>query len=467
MINMNNLVYLINSPISFFSGKAEGEETTNPPLGMLYLGAVLEEADFEVRFFDVTAQNIKLEQMLSYIERDRPFMVGISSLTPGIRSAVLLAKEIKKRFPEITIAIGGPHFSADPDLIKRFPYFDFGITGEAEITLPEITKKISKGKKIRGVIKGEIVQDLDKLPLPARHLINDHYNGENKRASLISSRGCPFRCLYCSRPVLGRSYRFRSPEKILDEMELLHKDYSGRYIFQDDTFSLNRNNTLEFCKTVKERQLDINWMAMTRANCVDEEMIKKFADIGCSDLFFGVEAGNEWIRNEVIHKNVSNRAIERAVSLCRKYGITSNLFLMLGFPKDTKKTIEDTVRFGRNVKADMIGLHLTLPLPGADLFDISLNDNKIDKDVIDDYIEGKLGEGFRESWPHYIPDGLTERYLQEAKLKAYRQFYLNPGWLFRRVKRNIKSLSCMKEDLNMIKTATQVLTVGKTDRSMS
>lgn len=476
-------VFLINCPIGFeIEGELLGDETTNPPLGLLYNASYLEKNGISVKVYDVRARNLSLSDILKEIKKESPKVIGLSAMTSSIRSAVELATKIKKKFDknEPLIAFGGAHLSADLDFIRRFPVFDFGVAGEGELLFTKLVKQVLKGERVSGLYIENPIQDLDKLPFPARHLINklDYYGAVNEDcseeeklktidASLIGSRGCPFSCSFCSRPVHKKFYRARSPENIVQEMEEIYDDYGGRYIFVDDTLTLNRVNTVNLCQLLIKTGKKFRWMAMTRASCVDKKMIKLMAQAGCCDLFFGVESGNERIRNVVIKKNVKDKEIFQAVKWCRKYGIQSNLFLMLGFPGETPKEIEDTVNFGKKVQADFIGIHITVPLPGAEIFEVAVKEGKLDKDVIDKYARGELGKTFRGTWPLYIPDGLTLGDLVNAKKRAYRTFYLDPRWIFRRIKHDLHSWRSLKQDIRMIKTGIYALLHGRTKYSMS
>lgn len=479
-------VLLINCPISFSRKRTTGDERSTPPLGLLYIAANLERNGFSVKVYDVKARGLTIKGLLEEIKKEKPKIIGLSATSLSLRSAVELANSTRKNIDkkEPLIGLGGPHLTFDQDFIRRFPIFDFGVAGEGEETMVQIAKDFSRGKKISGLYLGEIIKDLDNLPFPARHLINklDYYaaNRENLSkeeklktigTSLVGSRGCPFRCIFCSRPVHKTFYRFRSPENIYREMEAIYDDYGGRCSFMDDTLTLNRANVLKLCHFLTKTGKKFRFMAMTRANCVDEEIIKLLAKAGCTDLFFGVESGNARIRNEVIKKNVKDEEILQTVKWCRKYGIQSNLFLMLGFPGEREAEIEDTVNFGRKVQADFIGIHITTLLPGSEIFEIAVKEGRITRDIIDKYARGeeeKISSGeFGVRWPLYIPRGLTLDYLIDAKKRTYRSFYLDPRWMWRRLKHDLTSFESLKQDLRMVKTGVYVFLHGGTKYSIS
>lgn len=474
-------VLLVSCPISFSKKKGEflGDETTNPPLGLMYIAACLEREGLSVRLCDVTAEELGLEGLLEEIAKESPKVVGIAVLTSGVKSAVEFAQAFKERFGgKIQLGIGGPHITADPGFFERFPLFDFAVLGEGEITFTRLAKKMLSGEKIQGVFSGEPVEDLDSLPFPARHLIDTRNYGPPGRkwskedaknsmyASILGSRGCPFNCIYCSK-IYGKKVRFRSGKNIADEVAQLFNDYGGKFVFMDDTFTLNRKNVEDFCSEIISRSLRPKWMAMTRANLVDEKILQLMKNAGCTDLFFGVEAGSERVRNEIVKKSISDDSVLKAIRLCRKFGIQSSVFLMIGFPTETLKELDETVRFAGKSGADLIGVHLTVPLPGSELFESAIKDGIISPGIIDSYARGELGDGFRNSWPVYVPKGLSMKDLEDARKKAYRSFFMSPSWIMRRIARDFTSFKALKEDIGMLGVGLHVLLKGSTPTAYS
>ena len=462
-------VILINCPISFNVTRASGDETSEPPLGIMYIASYLEEHGISVKIFDPTAQRLSLGDLLKKIEDEAPLLIGLSALTSSLQSAIQLTNAIKEmKTLDIPIGIGGPHVNVDPGFINRFPIFDFEVVGEGEKTTLNIIENIKKGHSVSGIYFGEQINNLNELPYPSRHQLDKHfYHPHEPWAVMIASRGCPFSCSFCSIPGFNRKVRYRSAKNIVDEMENIYEEFKGNYSFVDDCFSLNRIHTLDFCNEIISRRLKVKWMAMTRADMTDEELIKKMANSGCIELFFGVESGNERIRKRIINKTITDRQIFNAIKLCRKYGIQASMFLMLGFPGETKNEIEDTVNFGTWARADTMGIHLTIPLPGSKLFKQAIKEGLFDKDIIDRYAKSKLGDGFRGVWPVYLPKGISKNELVDAKKRAYRKFYLNPLWILRRIWHDLCSLSRIRQDLRLITTALQALIYGETEKAMS
>lgn len=465
-------VVLIHAPISFENQETPvGDQTSNPPIGILYIAAYLEKEGFSVKVCDPVPQGMNLEKVVKRIAKEKPKIIGISAVTFGTRSAVQIAKAIKKEFgSKIPVGLGGMHMSCDPTFIKRFPFFDFGVVGEGELVMAKLTRKASKNQKVRGLFEAPIIKDLDSLPFPARHLINpdDYYSPHGGKkgkpvATMISSRGCPYRCTFCSQPKNRAAYRARSGKNIVDEMEQIYETYAGQYSFVCDTMTIYKEKIMEMCEEVLRRRLKVKWLANTRVNLVDEELIAKMAEAGCTDLFFGVESGNSRIRNEVVHKNITDKQIEKAMKLCWKHGIQSNIFMMLGFPTETKKEIQDTINYPILSGADIMGIHITWPQPGSPLFDDAIKDGIIPKTIIDDFVNGKLGQDFYSFWPLYIPKGLALEDLMKAKRVAYQKFYLRPSWFFRRLLWYFRTPEKFSQDLKEVRSAAQAILTGSTE----
>ena len=471
-------VILINTPI-FLVRREEPmgyELSHHPPLGLLYIASYLRRHGISVKMCDVPARGLHLEDLIDEIKKEKPLLVGLSALTSGIRSAVEIAREIKRVFGSTPkVGLGGAHVSVDPTFIKRFPSFDFAVIGEGEKTMLKIIRDIVTGEEVSGIYEGEVSNNLDDYPFPARELVDigdyfyakERLRGEPPTAMMIATRGCPYRCNFCSRPNYLRKFRARSAKNIVDEMEEIYQDYPGGFSFEDDTFTLNKKLIHEFCEELMKRRLNVLWKAMTRADVVDDELLKHMHQAGCEDLFFGVETGNERVRNEVIKKHITDEQIFTAIRLCKKHGIHTNILLMLGFPTETEKEIKDTINFASRARADLMGVRITIVMPGSRLFEEAKRDGVIDENVIDKYARGELGKGFKNVWPLYIPKDLTREELFEIRKKIYRRFYLDPAWILRRIFLYLRSWERLREDIKLIRIGIYTLIHGTTRRAMS
>jgi len=452
-------VLLIHPPVSFKENIAGGYDNI-PPLGILYLAAVLEKENISVLVIDDLDASFSIKDILKVIKKENPKIIGISATTCQIKSAVEIARVIRKKIgKDVQICIGGCHVSADVNLIKRYPFFDFGIVGEGEKTFTLMVKKILKGKRFNGIYIGQPVENLDTLPFPAYHLVDmEKYKKRNMTDyPILGTRGCPMNCSFCSRPGMngfGRFVRSRSGENIVEEMVNVFDEYQGRFNFQDDSFTVNREKVIEFCKEVIKRNLKISWNAGgIRIDKIDKELIALMVRAGCNGFCFGIESGSERIRNLIIHKGIWNNQIYKALKICSLYPLNIQISLVIGFPEETKEEMKETVFFGKKLIGmginclEYIAIMLAVPLPGAELFNQAIKEKKIPKDVIDYFIDGKLGASFRDNWPVYIPDGISLREMKEIRKEGYKKFYFSFYFLKRRIKKDLTSWPRFKKDL--------------------
>lgn len=420
------------------------------PLGILYLATVLENAGISTKVIDLIPQEINLNEVLSLIKKEKPVLVGITGTTPQIKGIVQLGKAIKNKFGgKVILGLGGPEGSNDPLFLKSFPYFNFIFIGEGEKSFLKVVKDIMKGKKIKRIIHGETPSDLDKLPFPKREFLPDEpYSGPYglNFVNMHTSRGCPFNCIYCSKILKNeKGVRYRSPENILEEISECISKYKTKFIiFTDDTFTLNKQRVIEICQGIIQKKFDIKWNCETRAGLVDEKLLRLMKKAGCVEIYFGVETGSERIRNQIINKRVTDKELYKAFRLCRKIGITTNAFLMAGFPTETKKELQETFEFPFEADPDIIGIHLTSIQPGSPIFDTAIKSGRIKPTVWHDYALGKI-----KTQPIYVPDDLTIEDLENFQKKLYYHFYFRPSWLIRRLKSSLKSWSQFKDDVNI------------------
>lgn len=428
-----------------------------PPLGILYLASSLLESGVEVRVADLNALKVGLKEGVDLIGKSKPRVVGISATSFQLRGAVQLAERLKEEFENVVIGLGGVHISVDPDFINRFPIFDFGLVGEGEITFASIVTRILKGEKVRGIFHGKQPTSLDELPFPARQLIDaKRYFSEESCATILATRGCPYNCIFCSiKGLRGQRVRFRSPGNVVDEIEGIRDRGTERFWFVDDTFAVNRNYVLKLCEEIISRKLDIEWWCETRVESIDETLLKVMRKAGCIQISFGIESGSERVRINTIRKNFTNDQAIRAFRLCKKSNISTEAYLMLGFPTETMEDLYYTANFPAQLGADIIGVHITQILPGSDLFALAVKEGKIVPNIYDQYAQGEL----KGALPVYIPEGLSLRILQNARKEAYRMFYFRPQFLIRRLAKDLHSFKELKNDMRI---ALKLYSDGKT-----
>jgi len=443
-------VFLFNPPLNFQKGIPYALDCSVPPLGLLYIASYINKHSdkFKAKVIDIPAEKLSLKEIVKKINRLKPFVIGITCMTPQLQGALELAEFIRKNCrPESKIFLGGPHISADPTFINRFPVFDYGITGEVETTFFDSINKLDQREKIPKIQNGKIIKNLDLLPFPDRKLIKRELY--NKRESMMFSRGCPFKCYYCSRPAISKTTRYRSADNLIKEIKLSYPFCNGKIDFQDDTFSLNKKKIIDFCMAAQKNNLKLNWRCNTRIDLVDEKLLKQMKLAGCSLIHFGIESGNEKIRKNVINKgNFTNRQIYQTFALCRKYKIKTAAYFMIGHPGETKKEIADTKKMIFKADIDLLGLSIPTPFPGSKLYEIAEKKGIISKKIIDKFARKELGIGYGGVYPVFIPEKLSKNYLYGQMKEINRRFYLNLKTLFQRLYSDIGSFEKLKKDTN-------------------
>ncbi len=445
---MKKSVILINPPIYFSKGRPYALDVSVPPLGILYLASYINE--YSVRFsasvLDIAAENISLRDTAAKINKIKPFAIGISAMTAQLQGCVELARFLKSHTDNPKIFLGGPHISADPDFINRFgDIFDYGIIGEAEKTFLGSLGDLLEAEDIPRIQTAEPLLDIDAIPFPDRRLIRR--NRYSRYESIIFSRGCPYRCYYCSRPAVSSIVRYRSAKNLIEEIKYTYPLSKGRIDFQDDTFTLDREKVADFCRQAISDDLNINWRCNTRMDLVDEELLELMKKSGCSLIHFGIESGNERLRREVINKGgFSNEKIYDIFRVCKKLKIKTAAYFMIGHPQETKRDWGETKIMILNSGADLLGLSIPTPFPGSTLYNIAEEGGIINKEIIDEFAEKKLGVGYVGNYPVLISKELSKDYVFNNMKYLNRRFYLNFKTFWSHLKDDFSSFNKIIED---------------------
>lgn len=446
------------------------KEDPMPPLGLMYLAAYLEKnTNHQVKILDCQIENFNLNQLKEKIKQEKPDVVGITVMTFTLVDVINAAKLIKKINPEIKIILGGPHVHIYPEETMKIKEIDYCILGEGEKPLKDLLENLNEVKnlyKIKGVVfrdnnkiinngPREPIQDLDSLPFPARHLTpyKKFSSVLAKRfpvTTMFTSRGCPYKCLFCDRPHLGKLFRAHSAKNVVDEMEECQKMGIKEIFIYDDTFGVDRQRVLDICSEIKKRNLDISWDIRTRVNTVDEEVLKALKQAGCQRIHYGVEAGTKKILN-VLRKGITLDQVKKAFSWTRKVGIESLAYFMIGSPTENKEDIMQTIKLAKEINPDYVNFTIATPYPATDLYHLGLQEKVLPYDYWKKFAENP-NPNFK---PLLWEKELSKEELSSLLKKAYRSFYLRPSYVFKK----ILKLKSGKELLAKIKGALHILKI--------
>ena len=358
------------------------EEAPAPPLGVSYVAAAFEAAGCRVKIIDYIVSRYTPEKLRAELDAFGPDIVGGTSVTMNFPVAADIMQTAKRHRPSALTVMGGPHVSFDADrTLETYPEIDLLVLGEGERTIMELVPLLEDRSRWRG-IKGlafrqdgevvmtgprELIDDLDSIPLPARHLLPlSRYRALGFPVSVITSRGCPNACIFCQgRRMVGRKVRYRKVECVMDEIEQILSYGISRINVADDLFTSNRARVREVCGQIRRRGLDFRWSAFARVNTVDREILEMMRDAGCDGISFGIESGNpEMLRR--VRKGITLEQAQKAVDLCREVGIFAHASFMVGLPGESPESLADTRAFAQNLGI-AYGYHFLAPFPGTDV----------------------------------------------------------------------------------------------------
>jgi len=416
--------------------------TSSPPLGLAYLASVLRK-EYEVKIIDSITLDYTLEDLKRELRSFYPDIVGITSVTSSIPQAYAVAKIAREVREDCTVVMGGPHVTFLPkQTLEECEYVDVIVKGEGEKTFEELTKAIENGESletVRGITfrKGNqivnnepapFIKDIDEIPFPSRDLLpmdKYQFNGV-KYTTMLTSRGCPFGCSFCSSSRLfGGYWRGRSPENVLEEMRTIYQDYNIRNIeLMDDTFTLNQKRAEKICDGIVKEGWDIAWSASSRVDTITRKLAEKMRKAGCWILYLGIESGCQRILDSV-GKRITIEQVKKAVKVVKDAGIQVLGSFIIGFPEDTVQTIKQTINFAKSLNLDYAQFSILTPYPGTPIFDFAIKNNLL----------------LTNDWSRYTVidpvmklENVTEKQLKSLLRKAYISFYLRPKVIWRWIK---------------------------------
>jgi len=363
-----------------------------PHLGICYMAALLQEHHIEVSIIDLNVEKLSFPQIVQRIKEINPSVIGITSMTFTFLYALRLSREIRKCF-STPVVLGGVHPTLYPREVLSHDSIDVVVIGEGEATFLELVNHLSGGliaralpglEEVKGIAfkkgNGEVVvtaprpliENLDDLPPPAIGLIDARkYFRCNLAApsmNLITARGCPSRCVFCSKTPWGQSYRSHSPRRVVDEVEDLVKNRGMRSVeFQDDTFTVNKAWVREILRLLKERKIRVEFGIATRVNAVDKELLMELRQAGCQSVGFGVESGDPRIL-KAMKKDITLEQIRNAFQWAREAGLNAVGLFMVGNPTETEESVKKTIALIKEIRPAYLLANVLIPYPGSELY---------------------------------------------------------------------------------------------------
>lgn len=417
------------------------------PMGLIALAAYIrQDNNIDVEIYDANVEeDLTTEKIVESILGHNPKVLGLTSMTTNINSALKIARMVKIAEPSITTVIGGIHATISPGEVLSHQTIDFVVMGEGEITFNDFLKNINDqsrykdidglGYKENGQIvlnkRRELIKDLNPLPIPAYDLLKvekyrSPYGSRTPFISVIRSRGCPYRCIFCGvQNMFGHTYRTQSSQRTMEEIDYLVNTFKIKEIgFKDSEFTLNARNVSKLCDLLKDRDYDLIWSCNARVDCADLILYKKMREAGCRTIAFGAESGDQDILN-TLKKDITIQKIEQAVKDCQKAKIKVSVNFMIGNPGDTRDTIEKTIELSKKLNPDYAFFSFTTPFPGTELREMAIKNNWL---INPDLSAVAYMELIMNA------TNLSTEELKKYMDKAYRSFYLRISYVLKRLR---------------------------------
>jgi len=409
------------------------------PLGIAYIAAMLRDYNKEVKIHDMSFDN-SIEDFHKVLNDYKPNVVGIEVLSMNVEYAFQVAKIIKEFNKNIVVVVGGPHPTFQPEEMLNNENIDIAVQGEGEFTFIEILNKIEnfepfvnlkniafrQDSKVKINSRKEPIKNLDELPFPAIDLLpHKRYLSQptiepmpSPGINIITGRGCPFNCNFCqpiSRKLFGVKHRARSPKNIIDEIIILKYKYNIKsFTIVDNLFVIDENYIMEFCQRLIKSKLNLKWRCNSRVNTISHKKLEYMKKAGCIAIIFGVESGSQRML-DLMNKGTTIKQIKNAFELCKKLKISTMANIMMGYPGETKESLDETINLIKEIQPEMLSISITSPMPGTRLFDEMKAQNRLN---ITSY------EQFNRDFPEGIKrKNLSAKDLIAYRKKAYSEFY--------------------------------------------
>lgn len=444
----------------------KGNRSFYPPLGLLYLASSIQKnTSYSVKILDCLINQLAYEEIKSEILAYNPDVVGMTIVTFNLFGCFTVAnivKECEKVLNKrIYVVAGGPHTITFPNETAKLGPIDFVLTGEGEFTFLSLLDNLENHdvlKTIPGIYylkNGELVkgppplwiEDLDSISMPDRRLLDykkysDTRAGGDVMTTILSSRGCPYKCVFCNRLANhGNKIRNASAEYVIKEIEDCMSLGINEFYFIDDLFTNNKKRLIDICDYIKNKNLKIKFDIISRVNTIDEDMIRSLKDAGCRSIGFGVESGVQRILNR-IKKGITLEQAEKAFKTAKKHKMDTVAFFMIGHPGETADDIRQTIKFAKILNPNYAWFYITIPNPNTELYKEGLERGIIEKDVWIKYAEKPY---LNITQPRWV-ENISESELVELLNQCYRGFYLRPSYVFRQII-SVQNFKALKKKL--------------------
>lgn len=431
-----------------------------PPMGLALIAAVLEKNGYPVTFLDANALRLQPEAIGPLVAGAD--VVGLTAMTPTIGVAINIARHLKRANPDLTIILGGNHATLLPEeTLAAALEIDIIVRGEGEETIIELLPALENKQPLADIPgiryrhNGKIISSadrtttvaLDSLPFLAYHLLpirrykpHPPHGRALPFAAIITSRGCPYKCSYCSKPIFGNKFRGQSPERVVEEVAYYKQRFGIKELaFYDDVFTLDKKRAYTIAEGIMKKGLKILWTCETRVNLVDKDLLRQMKQAGCYSIAYGIESGSPELL-DALDKDISLEQVEEAVRLSQEVGLQTIGYFMIGSPGESPETIRQTIQFAKKLKLDYAQFSVTIPFPGTKLYSL--------------YLDGRNGDNI--PWERFVYAGsstdiapvfesslLSRDDIQYWTRRAYREFYLRPSYPWQRI-RHTNSIGDLK-----------------------
>jgi anaerobic magnesium-protoporphyrin IX monomethyl ester cyclase len=425
-----------------------------PPLGLLYCAGVLIEEGYEASLLDQTVKGYTHEQVADWVKKENPDILGLSVLHSAAKEAPKIAELVKKDNPNIKVVMGNYHATFnDERVLKKYPSIDIIVRGEGEYGCLDLVRCLEKGgdlRKVEGITfrnNGKIIstpdrpliKNIDELPFPDRDLMNAEYTSTifgvkvatKKFTTVLSSRGCSFRCTFCGcRKFIKGVWRPRSVENIMQELWLLRSQGYEEILFVDDNFTLNRKRVKQLCQRMRKEGLNIRWICDSRVDNGEYDMFRQMAKAGCNTVYFGIESANQRIL-DYYRKGITPQQTMDAVRKARKAGVDIIVgSFIVGAPDETRSEVENTLKFAEKLDIDVPSLNILGAFSGTEIWSELIAKGLINED---------------ESWetaiyvPLISPNAVPFEEIRAMIYHYFRDFYFRPKKLVKEMLQTLKS----------------------------